>query len=479
MIPQVAAFLFLLLAHYFTGKGILSLFGIQLKRIMHIALSCIVGVAVLSMIPVLLQAFFIPITFGSLLLGIIIITLLLNIRTLKNWKKWKKISWNLIPTFRVYEWPFMILFAIIMFASIWRTFYYPPVARDMLSGPEAIAEYTLKEHTLINSVFSVNLETTNNQHKPPYVLGLQVIYKFFGFPFGQLWLSIISISFLVFLYQMLREKLHPLLACCCMLFFLAIPELYAYTYIILFDYSNMIFYFLGFYFLWQYFQTHLQKEFYFSAFLLGLATYIRADTLIFMGLLLPLLLFHDWKTGVGFKKLAIHAACFLGFSFFFYFIWVEVFLRFYIPGFDLGEQINPNLLDFSPFIERFKGVHTTILFGKYGMPLWAHYMQVFLVFMAAEIIVFRKLSRETRNWLYGIAIIYVGLPLMGYLLPLADLNNTTKRGFFKMLPLMLMVMANSELLKRLSTLITNWESGSTPEVATVGKSNHKPKSKRK
>lgn len=465
MIQQVAAFLFLLLAHYSAGSGLLYLFRIRLPRIRQIALACMVGIAVHSLLPVILEAFYLPITFTSLTLGIILSCVLLNITRIRQIARWLPARWkfNLWPSFRIYEWPFMIFFAVIMLASVWRTFYYPSVARDMLSGPEVLAEYTVKEHTIVNSVFSVNLETTNNQHKPPYVLGLQIIYKFFGFPFGQLWLSILSISFMIFLYQLLREKLHPLLACCLMLLFIAIPEVYAYTYLILFDYSNMVFFFLGFYFLWQYFLTRSAPHIYFSALLFGFATHIRSETLIFIGLLLPLLLYHDWRNKVGVKKTLLHAVVFMGIPFFFYAVWIDIFLRFYIPGFDLGSQINPNLADLSPLKERFKGIHETILFGKYGMPLWAHYIHVFLFLSIAELLVLRKLSRESRNWLYGVAVIYFGLPLMGYLLPLADLNNTTKRGFFKMMPLMLLFLANNGLLQRLSARISRWESGLPPE----------------
>lgn len=449
----------LLLAHYIAGNGLLALFSIRLNRIRQTALSLIAGVVIHSMVPILLQACFIPITAFSTAAGILLVCLLVNINRLKQLKNWSpgQMQFSWWPSFRLYEWPFMILFGLIIFSSVWRTFYLPPVARDMLSGPEVLAEYTIREHTIVNSVFSVNLETTNNHHKPPFVLGLQIIYKLAGFPFGQMWLNIISISFIVWLYQLLREKLHPLIACTLLLFFMTIPELYAYTHIILFDYSNMVMYFLGCYFLWQYFLLREERQFYFSACLFGLATYIRTDTLILMALLLPLVLAHDWKTKAGLKKTMLHSIAFFGFSAFFYIAWVEIFLRFYIPGFDLGVQINDNLPDISPFIQRFIEMNQKLIFGEYGMPLWGYYIQGFLLLLLAELVFSRRLSRESRNWMYGIAVVYVGLPFIGYLLPLADLNSTTKRGLFKMLPLMLMVLANNSLLRQLSVWLDAWE----------------------
>ncbi|MFI5195924.1 MAG: hypothetical protein ACHQD8_02450 [Chitinophagales bacterium] len=49
------------------------------------------------------------------------------------------------------------------------------------------------------------------------------------------------------------------------------------------------------------------------------------------------------------------------------------------------------------------------------------------------------------------------MALLGYLIPLVDLMNTTKRGLFKALPLMLLYMANSASLQRISEAIKQWE----------------------
>ncbi|WP_431211949.1 hypothetical protein ACQ86N_40220 [Puia sp. P3] len=120
----------------------------------------------------------------------------------------------------------------------------------MLSGPETIAEYAIREQSMINSFFGLDLSSTNNQFKSPFLISLQVIYKLAGFPFGQVWLSVVFISFTVFLYHFLRERLHPVLAGLLLLLFLMTPEIFAYTFMILYDYSNMVFFCLGLYFLW-------------------------------------------------------------------------------------------------------------------------------------------------------------------------------------------------------------------------------------
>ena len=62
-----------------------------------------------------------------------------------------------------------------------------------------------------------------------------------------------------------------------------------------------------------------------------------------------------------------------------------------------------------------------------------------------------------RNWLYAVLVVFIGLGLLGFLLPLFDLTDTTKRALFKILPVMLFYMASNGLLLRLSTAISRWE----------------------
>ena len=87
--------------------------------------------------------------------------------------------------------------------------------------------------------------------------------------------------------------------------------------------------------------------------------------------------------------------------------------------------------------------------------------------LAAELVILRKLSSESRNWLYGVLVIYIGLGIVGYLLPLADLANTTKRGLFKFFPIMLMAMAGNGLVQQLSNAISKAENTPPSNVAAA------------
>ena len=88
--------------------------------------------------------------------------------------------------------------------------------------------------------------------------------------------------------------------------------------------------------------------------------------------------------------------------------------------------------------------------------LFGSFFYFFLVVLIADIIWPRRFNRESLISLYGIAVVYVGLAFLGYLFPLVDIHNTTKRGFFKLLPIILLYLGNSGLLLCLSGKISKW-----------------------
>jgi hypothetical protein len=345
-----------------------------------------------------------------------------------------------------------------MLPAVWQCFLFPPYARDMLSGPEPLAEYAIREHTLINSIFTVNLESTNNHLKPPYIAGLQIIYKMFVHPFGQLWVVIMGLCFVAWVFLLLREKLHPLVAGTLMLFFICTPDVYAYTYVMLFDYSNMVLFFAGIYFLAQFFGHGRNNEFFFAAFLFGLATAIRSETLILVAAiaLMPLIYFVKKKAKP--LQTAIRLLVFCGIPFIFYYIWIGIYLKYYIPhSFNLSGQINHNLGGVSLLFTRFAEINTGLIFGGKNIDIYGWIIYLFLAVLLGDIIFFRRFNTEARVMLFGIAAVYFGLAFIGYLIPWVDLDNTTKRGLFKFIPMMVMYMRNSGLLLALSAKIRQYE----------------------
>lgn len=447
--------LLLTLLQLFMGMGFISLFRIWLKPGMMLALWALSGVAICSFIPFLLQLCFIPITAANVFTTLIVVCLLLNIRYKTSLEQLKRLQKESRFHISLYEIPFLLAIVVIVLVSVWRCFYYPPTPRDLTSGAEVIAEYAVKEKTMINSVFTVNLETTNNQFKPPFITSLQIIYKYAGFPFGQVWLSTVFISLLVFLYHALCLHLHRLLAGLLMIIFLAIPEMYAYTFMALFDYSNAAFFFLSTYFLIEYFKQEQRNYIILAGVLMGFATYIRSETLIlacFMALAIA------WCHRRRRPRLLAAGIWFLLPPFLLYVLSITVYVNHYLPvKYEVEGLLNPDLFNFTPIWERIKAVNIELIFSKQGIEYYSYSFFIFLLVLLIDLVLSLRLNRSSRNWLFAVLVIYLGLPVLGYLLPLMDIDNSTKRGLFKIFPLITLYMGTSTVLVRLSERIKVWE----------------------
>jgi len=456
---SLVALILLLCCHFLSGYGMLALFNIRRKAAVAMSLSLLLGVAVASVVPFGLQLFGIRLTAVTVFLSMGMACLLLNIRTLLLIRR---DGCPRIPlrSFRIraYEIPPILLTVFLVFVSVWRCYYMPPTSRDALSGPEAIAEYALREHTMINSFFSVDLSADNNQFKSPFLISLQLIYKMAGLPFGQVWLSVVFISFTVLLYQWMRERLHPVIAGILLVLFTMTPQVYAYTFMILYDYSNMVFLFLSLYFLFEYFRSKEDRLLYFAAMLMGIATYIRSETLVLAAFFLPALLLMQIREKDKPGKMLYHQVLFMLPSLLAYYITVQLYIRYYLPvHYDISSLMNEHPGDLHPLARRFGEIFSNLLTGEFAIQCWGYFMYIFVAIVVADLLCYRRFSRDARNWLYAVGVIFACLGLLGFLLPLFDLTNTTKRGLMKLIPLMLFYMATSGILTRLSGRITRWQ----------------------
>jgi len=450
-----AGLLFVLVAQYLSGKGVLRLLKVELRPLAIFCFSMMLGVPIVSFAPCVLQVLHLRLDVMHVAVSIVVFTVLFSIPLVV---KFKKPQFPKIKFPELYEWPFLLFIAALLLLGIWRCFYYPPYARDMLSGPELVAEYAIREHTFINSVYNLDLHTSNNYFKSPFITSLQIIYKLLVTSFGQTWLSVLAVSFIVWLYTILKERLHPLIAGVVMLFFMAMPEVFAYTYVLLYDYSNMIYFFAGFYFLARYQQDNKYPDFLFSTLLFGIATYVRTETLFLVAMTAPLQMLYFYRQKIGFQKMAIRIGTFVLVPAFFYVLCNNVFVKLFVPiPLVVSDLLNPHLADVSAFFGRLTDIFEKIIFSDWGIRLFGYFAVSFFLLLIVDLIMSRKFAREAAISLYGVGVVIIGLALVGYLFPLVDLTNTTKRGLFKMMPLVALYMANSKLIQTISKWLTKWE----------------------
>ncbi|GAA4469766.1 hypothetical protein GCM10023093_29770 [Nemorincola caseinilytica] len=459
---NLTGLIFLLFAHYFTGRGIVRLFRVEMTAVALFCFSLICGVTVHSMVPCIMELLHVPITVPNMYAWLAGSAVLFSIPLLLNIKQTKMPRLEL-P--QLYELPFILIFLGLAAVSVWRCWYFPPTPRDVLTGTELIAEFTVKEHTMRNSVFSVDYRlngAANNMFKSPFITGLQVIYKMLVLPFGQLWLSVLFIAFTTWLYTLIRSIVHPLLAGILMLIYFAIPDLFAYTYIILYDYSNMIFFFAGFYFMMRYLDNDRMNELLWVTFLFGMATYIRSETLVLAAVVVVLMAWYQYRAKMPLKKIAIRAAVFMAGPLLFNFILSNVFIRNLVPAeFKLGDLLNHDMTNVSELFARYKELLMDLMFSSKGEQVFAHFYIFFLAVLGIDIVATRKFSKDGGLALWGVLVVFLTLGLLCFLIPSHTVINSAKRGLFKLIPLMVLYMAHSGILQKLSAYLRRKEEAAT------------------
>ena len=431
------------------GWGLLSLFRVDLKPIQSICMSVILGIFMLSVIPFVLAMLSLPMTLPSLyvLCGVVVILLWIRdkMRLSKFFNEFKKIK----LTLRIYELPFLIFFLIVAFISIWRCFYLPPTARDLIVGAELISELAVREGSLYSSLFVDEIRiSSNNIFKPGFLVGLQIAYKLIGFEFGKLWLSKLFICFSVLLYSFLCKNVHSIVAACLMMFFIMIPDMFAYTFIVLYDYSTAIYFTLGVYFFYQ-FRSHKNPGYLgLSSLLLGAACFVRSDTLFFIVIAAVITLIIDKFRDHTFNRAP---AILLIWPVVFFVFWL-LFVEFYFPeSYNTVDQLGNELLSFSRLTAVFSEINSELMFGTSSIRYFAWFHYLFYIVFIIELIVFRR--KAVSHLVIWIFTIYLGYVLLAHLLPLVVIDQTVKRGLFKMFPLMLLYMSGTSLMSFLSDRI--------------------------
>jgi hypothetical protein len=446
----------LIIGQWFAGFGVLTLFRLRLKPALFLPLCVLAGIAIFSIVPFLLELLHVSITPLSVFASLAVVCVAVNLRFRPGIRALQEMLSGNVFRIRLYEIPFLLLIAFIVFVSVWRCFYYPPTPADVTSGAEVIAEYTLREQTMINSVFEV--EPSGNTLKPPFITCLQIIYKLAGFPFGQIWLSNIFICFTIILYHLLSIRLHRILAGILVLLFLSIPEMYAFTFMMLYDYSNAVFFFLSVYFLIRFFENGEYNALAFAGVLMGIATYIRPETPVLAGSLVIVILWNAYRGKKGIKSMLKNTVVFLLPTMLVYVISITVYINLYLPlRYSVAEQINSDLFNMMNLLDRFLATNRILIFSKTGIVHYGYFIFFFLGFLLAEIIFKRRFTRTAHNYLFAILVVYLAFPVLSHILPGLTIENSVKRAFFKLFPLMLLYMGNNSLLIDLSTRITQWE----------------------
>ena len=447
--------LFLILLQFISGYSVLRLFRLKESNLVTISLAFLLGIALCAIIPLLLELVFITISLLSFLVCFILITVLLyrfsgiEFSDIKDLISIRKIK---MPA---YEFLFIVLLGFVYLISFWRCYYLPPTARDVLVGAELLAHYAVQEGSIISSVFTEDIRiSTNNLFKAPYILDLQIVYKLLGFEFGKLWLCQNVFFFLIFMYGILKQRIHPIIVGILLLIFSAIPDMYAYSFIMLYDYSNAIFFTIAVYYLHRYLQKSSIRLLAFSSLNFAIASFVRSETVYFV--VIGAILFFAFSRGHKLKRLK-EISVLLFPSVIVYGIWHWVFVNLYMPvDYNIGAQLNTQLINLHELISVFNGINDELIFSSKAHEHFNYFIEFFVIIFLLNTIVFR--DSTGLYFIKWVLIVYFGFIGLVYLLPLVEIDNTVKRGFFKLFPIMLLYMPHSTLFSKISKAISSWES---------------------
>lgn len=471
---NIPVFILLILGHYMTGWGVLRAIGLRKFHfsIQYTLLSVMVGLGLYCLLPPILEMLSVEITNTSLCAIMLIVSAVPAFFWIWSFKETSiaQAARSYLRAIRLYDIAFLFVLFYLMYVGLYKCVYFAPLPRDLTSGAEAIAEYTLREHHMANSYFTVDLSTTDNHQKPPFLCGLQIIYKSFVQPFGQVWLTVLTTSFYLLFYVLMRKMVHPIFAGIAALLVLANPELYGYIIFPLFDFPNMAYLFIAFYYLYRYLRDADRKNLLLCSLGLGMATLARPETLLLVGLVC--IFYYSWQA-IRARKLIVLPAlttCLilivvpLAIDLF----TMKLFVQHFLPAsLDITQKINPDLTNFSPFIDRWSMLINKLMFSPADVPgvtpthVWYsetfNFMLVFIVLEIATIIITRKFDFNASTWFLFMVLVFILLGLIHYLLLWTEFTNA-KRALFKLIPLIFAFGVNTRAVQFVSEKIKQWES---------------------
>ncbi|GAB3697411.1 hypothetical protein GCM10027592_21500 [Spirosoma flavus] len=453
---------YLVLAQFLTGFGVVTRLRPVSNGLSLLGLSMLAGLGISSVLPFVLQFAQVPIARLPMFIGLGILAVL-SVLLLRGQSAYLRTTLARHQFMvRLYELPFLVFWGYLLFISAWKCAWYPNLPFDTIVGPDLLATFAVKEHTLVSSVFTEHLPSvsvfSNQPFYAPFTAMQQILYLLAAggigtFAFGKLWLTILVMAFGLFIYAEMRERIHPLLAGFLITILACSPELFAYTFLVQTDWANAAFFAVGVMLLQRYFDDSQRSTLIAATLFFVFACWTRTETILFVSIGSLLLFINSLRPSAGkalMKASALFVACLLPFVF-----WNYIFLRGYVA---LPARTHLGAL------QNVTGNYFTKLFTIYGtmtdtvllhQTYWNYAVYVFLALTTLNIIIFR--DRKGQFTLFWILATYVLFDFLILHIEGANVPFTFRRGFFKILFLMYIYLASTSLLGKISDWLYQWE----------------------
>ncbi|WP_080056434.1 hypothetical protein [Spirosoma aerolatum] len=453
---------FLLIAQFLIGFGVITRLRPVANGYSLLGLSMLMGLGISSGLPFVLEFLHLPIARAPVFIGLVLLACLLLIEARHRGAYLRSLFTRSKLTIRLGELPFLVFWGYLLFISAWKCAWYPNLPFDTIVGPDLVATFAVKEHTLVSSVFTSHLPSvsvySNQPFYAPFTAMQQVLYLLAAdgvgpYAFGKIWLTVLVISFGLFMYAELRTQIHPLLAGLLITLLACSPELFAYTFLVQTDWANAAFFVAGVMLLQTYLNDQQRGAFTAGMLFLALACWTRTETILFIPIGSLLIVSQTLSAR---KILAIRdaalllLACSIPVLF-----WNYGFLRGYVPlppHTHLGSVHTAPAPYVGNLLAIYQSMNEQVVFHD---TYWNYAVYAFFTITLLNLLFFRDTrGLSTLFWIFGMYILF-GLLILH--VDGANIPYTFRRGFFKLLLLMYVYLGSSSLFQRLSGWLYHWE----------------------
>ena len=434
----------ILLLQFLSGFGIISRLPIIDKLPQKISLSILTGFFASSLTIYFLEIFHLNISTFSILIANTLLAAAVNYKPFKLVSDLKSLVKQFEWSIQLYEVIFLASIGYLLFFSFWRTYAIPVTPYDSVVGIDLVARQAIQEGHIVSSIFfrpDFRPFLSTQPYYAPFTMLMQIIYRAAGLPFGQLWLGLVTVSFVVFAYSKLCEKAHPIIAGFSVLLLLSAPELYAYTFLLQTDFSNAVFFSIGLIFTINFFQSDNLQHFTLAAIFMAAACWTRTETIVFAGaiaLVMVIKLFPFMR----FKAVKL-AFIFLSVSAAFTVLWNGIFFTFFFP---VVPKVKEQIIWAGTYsYEKTSAIFRGMNFFLFSVDYWGYTLYFFLLLWIANF-----LMRKDKAWmqLCWPALFYFCFFIMLHHFSLMNIEYTFRRAVFKFLMIMCLMTSEFPILQR-------------------------------
>jgi hypothetical protein len=347
---------------------------------------------------------------------------------------------------------FLLPVAALCFISFWRAYYLPVTPYDAIVGIDLVAKYALLDGKIASRVFSdLAGQMTTQPYYAPFAMLSQFLYRSAGHPFGQVWLGALTISFVGIFYLNFRRILHPVLAGILTILLLAMPEMFAYTFMVQTDFPNAVFVSIGVLYLYRYLKEGSDSYFWLGALMWGLGCWSRSETIAF-AVMTAMLLALFLKPNLDKRRIAMLAA-FVGINVLFFAAWNLYYLP-YVLNYQPDSVFKFFFWDAQRLSDLFSGMLKIWFTANY----WSYLPHIFLIAVVFDVVRYR----DCRNlflliWLVAFFVVFLLLLYHLQLNLYANIHYTFRRGLFKFWPVVTYYLATTTTLQHFSDKLKKWE----------------------